>query len=94
MTNILRDELNAARMGHDKPRMLELMDRLFSIVFAGRDRDSLEAIRLIFGYVDGLPIQTVELDAVDVARKLAEEKGLDPDQVVFLFENIRKMRSA
>lgn len=67
---------------------------LVSLMFYKKDpRVALDAAKLVIAYVEGLPTQTVELDVYDEARRIAAERGLDPDKVVSLYEAKRAARA-
>lgn len=65
---------------------------LVAIVIKGKGKESVEAAKLIMSYTDGLPVQVVELDIYDVARREAEARGLDPDKVVSILDALRARR--
>ena len=49
--------------------------------------------RMIWEYMDGKPDQKLELEILDAARAAATARGLDPDNVVRLFEAARARRA-
>jgi hypothetical protein len=55
--------------------------RLVAIVLGGANRDSIEASRLLFSYVEGLPVQPIEFDVARVVMELAADRGLDQDDI-------------
>jgi hypothetical protein len=70
-----------------------MVARLVRTVISGKPREAVEAAKLIMAYTDGLPMQVVEVDVYDAARRLAEERGLDPEKVISLFEAVRAKRA-
>ena len=50
-------------------------------------------MKLIFSYTDGLPVQQVEVDFHDAARRAAEERGLNPDRVIHLYEQLKRQKA-
>jgi uncharacterized protein DUF5681 len=70
------------------------MANLVRIMCYGKGKEAVEAFKLAMSYTDGLPIQTVEIDVYDAARREAEARGLDPDKVVSILEGLRQRRTA
>jgi hypothetical protein len=66
---------------------------LVRIMANGRGKDAVEAWKLAMAYADGLPVQTVEIDVYDAARREAEARGLDPEKVVSLLEGLKQRRT-
>jgi hypothetical protein len=72
----------------------KVAEHLVSLVFDRKDpRVALEAAKLVLAYVEGLPTQTVELDVYEEARRIAEERGLDPDRVIDLVAALKARRA-
>ncbi|HZO26709.1 MAG TPA: DUF5681 domain-containing protein [Chloroflexota bacterium] len=90
ITELLAAELERAAGRSDVTKGQKLVERLVSIALQGKRSDSVAAMRLIMSYTDGLPVQHVELDVYDAARRLAEERGLDPDRVIRLYDQIKQ----
>lgn len=95
ITDSLRAELEQPVRGKSgKTKRQAMVDRLLLIALTGKRTEALAAMKLILAYTDGLPVQQVEVDVYDVARELAQARGLDPERVVNLFETIKRKRAA
>jgi hypothetical protein len=70
-----------AEMGELITKARSIVRRLVNISIAGRDREAIEAARLIFAYMEGLPVQPVEFDVAKVVMALAEDRGLDKEDI-------------
>jgi hypothetical protein len=92
LTNLLGAELAKASGKSGQTREQRMVERLVTIALTGKRTEALRAMQLIFAYRDGLPVQTFELDVKDVARRLAEARGLDPENVVRLLDEVRRQR--
>jgi len=66
---------------------------LVRIMANGRGKEAVEAFKLVMAYTDGLPVQTVEVDVYDAARREAEARGLDPEKVVSILQGLRDRRA-
>ena len=71
-----------------------LVAALFKIAFRGRDREAIEAARLLIAYSDGLATQSIQLDIYDVAREEARRRGLPEERVVSLLDARLRARGA
>lgn len=95
ITDSLRAELEQPVRGKSgKTKRQALVDRLLLIALTGKRSEALPAMKLIFAYADGLPTQQVEVDVYDVARELAQARGLDPERVINLYEQIKRRRAS
>ena len=65
------------------------ISRCVDLALAGRP----DMIRLIWEYLEGKPDQTIKLDIYDEARRVAEARGLDPDNVVNILDGLRQRRT-
>jgi hypothetical protein len=74
-------------------KLQAMVANMVSLVINGRSKESVEAFKLILSYTDGLPVQTVELDVYDAARREAEARGLDPEKVISILEGVRQRRT-
>ncbi len=88
---LLRKLGEAARTGGTNAE--KAADHLIKLMFHREPRIALEASKLVLAYVEGMPTQTLEVDVYDAARQLAEQRGLDPEKVVSLFEAIKQRRA-
>lgn len=93
VTEALLAELAKDHGRKGQSKLEAMVARLVKTVISGKAREAVEAAKLIMAYTDGLPVQMVEVDVYDAARRLAEERGLDPEKVVSLFESIRSRRA-
>ena len=95
LTDLLKVELQKPAKGKSGlTKGQKLIERLVGIALSGKRGESIQAMRLLFAYSDGLPDQTVELDVYDAARRIAQERGLDPDRVVTIFDAVKSKRRA
>jgi hypothetical protein len=95
ISDSLRTELEQPVRGKSgKTKRQALVDRLLLIALTGKRTEALAAMKLIFSYTDGLPTQQVEVDVYDVARELAQARGLDPERVINLYEQIKRRRAS
>lgn len=67
------------RMGEVVTKAQSVARRLVGIVLHGQDRNSVEAAKLLFSYVEGLPVQPVEFDIARVVNEIAESRHLSED---------------
>lgn len=94
LTALLKAELQQPARGKSGvTKGQKLVERLLGIALNGKRSESVQAMRLLFAYSDGLPVQTFELDVYEAARRLAEERQLDPDRVVILLDEVKRRRS-
>jgi len=49
--------------------------------------------RLLMEYVYGKPVQPVEIDIRREAERIAAERGLDPNRIISLAEELRKRQA-
>lgn len=70
-----------ADLGEVITKARSIARRLVSIVTSGANRDSIEAARLLFAYVEGLPVQPIEFDVAKVVLELAKDRGLDQEDI-------------
>lgn len=90
VTELLTAELEKIAGRSDMTKAQKLVERLLSIALQGKRSESVAAMRLIMVYVDGLPAQQIDLDIYDVIPGLARDRGLDPERVVILYDQIKK----
>lgn len=93
VTEALLAELAKPHGRNGATKLEAMVTRLVKTVISGKPREAVEAAKLIMTYTDGLPVQMVEVDVYDAARRLAEERGLDPEKVVSLFDAIKARRA-
>lgn len=93
VTEALLAELAKSHGRGGATKLEAMVARLVKTVISGRGKEAVEAAKLIMTYTDGLPVQMVEVDVYDAARRLAEERGLDPEKVISLFEAIKARRA-
>lgn len=93
VTEALLAELAKSHGRNGATKLEAMVARLVKTVISGKPREAVEAAKLIMSYTDGLPVQMVEVDVYDAARRLAEERGLDPEKVVSLFDAIKARRA-
>ena len=93
VTEALLAELAKSHGRNGATKLEAMVARLVKTVISGKPREAVEAAKLIMSYTDGLPVQMVEVDVYDAARRLAEERGLDPEKVISLFDAIKSRRA-
>jgi Family of unknown function (DUF5681) len=92
LSDALNDELQkAARNGTDRTKAEAIITRLVNIVLTGDRGESVAAAKLLWAYHEGQPTQPIVIE--DEARRVAAERGLDPDRVITLFESIKRRAS-
>ena len=90
ITELLAAELEKSAIKNGQTREQRMVERLVTIALTGKRSESLQAMKLIFAYRDGLPTQRLEVDFYDAARRAAEERGLNPDRVIHLYEQLKR----
>lgn len=75
-----------------KTKLQAMVASMVSLVISGRSKEAVEAFKLLAAYTDGLPVQTVEIDVFDAARREAEARGLDPEKVVSILQGLQGRR--
>lgn len=93
VTEALLAELAKDHGKSGKSKLDAMVAKLVSTVIYGKAREAVEAAKLIMSYTDGMPVQMVEVDVYDVARQLAEARGLDPEKVISIFESVKQRRA-
>jgi len=68
--------------------------RLVNIVLMGRDRDSIEAAKLLFAYIEGMPVQPIEFDVSKVVMEIATARGLDSEDTKRALDETRRILNA
>lgn len=83
------------RMGEIVTKAQSVARRLIGIVLHGQDRNAVEAAKLVFSYVEGLPVQPVEFDISKVVTQIAEARNLsEADKARAIEETRRVIREA
>jgi len=93
ITDALLLELAKPHGRNGLTKLQAMVANLVNIVIRGKGKEAVEVAKLIATYTDGLPVQMVEVDVYDAARRLAEERGLDPEKVIGLFDAIKSRRA-
>jgi hypothetical protein len=92
LTDALTAELQkAVTKDSDRTKAQAIITRLVNIVLTGDRSESVAAAKLLWAYHEGQPTQPIVIE--DEARRVAAERGLDPDRVVTLFESIKRRAS-
>lgn len=92
VTDAILRELAKAHGRQGKTRLEAMVANMVGLAINQRTREAVDAFKTILAYTDGLPIQTVEVDIYDVARREAEARGLDPEKVVSILERLKQQR--
>ena len=83
----LRDELEKMAQGSSVSNKQMVVSRLLNQALAG----DMQAIKLIFEYVDGKPVQPI--DVRREAERIATQYGVDPAKVIVLAEKLKQQRT-
>lgn len=92
ITEAILAELAKQHGRQGKTKLEAMVASMVSMAINGRSKEAVEVFKLIMGYTDGLPVQTIEIDVYDAARREAERRGLDPDKVVSILEGLQQRR--
>ena len=82
LTELLGAELAKTASKNGQTREQRLVERLVSIALTGKRGEALAAMKLIFAYRDGLPVQPIDLEIRRAAERIAETTGADADWLV------------
>lgn len=82
LTELLGAELAKTASKNGQTREQRLVERLVSIALTGKRGEALAAMKLIFAYRDGLPVQPIDLEIRRAAERIAEATGADADWLV------------
>lgn len=94
ITAAILAELAKAHGRQGKTKLEAMVANMVSLAISGKNKEAVETFKLILSYTDGMPVQTIELDVYDEARRVAEARGLDPDKVVSILEGLKQRRGA
>ena len=94
VTDAILAELARQHGRNGKTKLDAMVANMVALAINGRSKEAVEAFKLILSYTDGLPVQTVEIDVYDAARREAEARGLDPEKVVSILEGLKQRRGA
>lgn len=82
LTEILTEELAKPSGKSGQTREQRMIERLVTIALTGKRGEALQAMKLIFAYRDGLPVQPIELEVRRAAERIAERTGADADWLI------------
>lgn len=82
LTDVLAAELAKPSGKSGQTREQRMIERLVTIAITGKRSEAIQAMKLIFAYRDGLPIQPIELEVSRAAREIAARTGADPEWLV------------
>lgn len=82
LTDLLAVELAKPASKNGQTREQRMIERLVSIALTGKRNEALQAMKLIFAYRDGLPVQPIELEVKRAAERIAAATGADPEWLV------------
>jgi hypothetical protein len=88
LTDILTAELAKASGKSGQTREQRMIERLVTIAITGKRSEAIQAMKLIFAYRDGLPVQPIELEIRRAAEAIAARTGADTDWLVKRAEEI------
>lgn len=93
ITDAVLKELAKQHGRQGRTKLDAAVAKLVTMMISGKPKDVIEAFKIILPYTDGLPVQTVEVDVYDAARREAEARGLDPEKVVSILEGLKQRRA-
>ena len=93
ITEAILAELAKSHGRQGKTKLDAMVANMVTFAINGRSKEAVEVFKIILSYTDGLPVQTVEIDVYDAARREAEARGLDPDKVVSILEGLKQRRT-
>lgn len=93
VTDAILRELAKLHGRQGKTRLEAMVANMVGLAITGRSKEAVDAFKTILSYTDGLPVQTVEVDVYDAARREAEARGLDPEKVVSILEGLKQRRA-
>lgn len=82
LTEILAVELEKPAAKTGQTRAQRMMERLVTIALTGKRGEAIQAMKLIFAYRDGLPVQPIDIEIRRVAERLAADYGLDAADLI------------
>lgn len=82
LTDILTTELAKPSGKSGQTREQRMIERLVTIAITGKRSEAIQAMKLIFAYRDGLPVQPIELEVRRAAERIAAATGADPDWLI------------
>lgn len=88
LTDLLGLELEKPATKNGQTRAQRMMERLVTIALTGKRNEALTAMKLIFAYRDGLPVQPVDIEIRRVAERLAADYGLNAAELIREAEEI------
>lgn len=95
LTDDLKAELDKSVRGNgEKTKRRALIERLVGIALTGKRAEAIAAMKLIFSYTDGLPVQPIELEVKRAAEQFAARTGADPDWLVRRAQEIAQAAGA
>lgn len=92
ITEAMLAELAKPHGRQGKTKLEAMVSNMVTFAISGRSKEAVEVFKIILSYTDGLPVQTVEVDVYDAARREAEARGLDPEKVVSILEGLKQRR--
>jgi hypothetical protein len=93
ITQAILAELAKSHGRQGKTKLEAMVSNMVTFAINRRSKEAVEVFKIILSYTDGLPVQTVEIDVYDAARREAEARGLDPDKVVSILEGLKQRRT-
>lgn len=82
LTDLLGGELAKPSGKSGQTREQRMIERLVTIALTGKRGEALQAMKLIFAYRDGLPVQPIELEVRRAAEQIAARTGADADWLI------------
>lgn len=93
VTEAILAELAKDHGRQGKTKLQAMVANMVTFAIKGRSKEAVEVFKIILSYTDGLPVQTLEVDVYDAARREAEARGLDPEKVVSILEGLKQRRT-
>lgn len=82
LSDLLAVELGKPGGRNGQTREQRMIERLVTIAITGKRSEAIQAMKLIFAYRDGLPVQPIELEVRRAAERLAAATGADPEFLI------------
>jgi hypothetical protein len=82
LTDLLGGELAKPSGKSGQSREQRMIERLVTIAITGKRSEAIQAMKLIFAYREGLPVQPIDLEVSKAAARLAAAIGADPEFLI------------
>jgi hypothetical protein len=93
ITEAIQKELRAKAHGGKLTNLQLMVKALVDTAKLYGTSESVAAAKLILSYVEGLPVQSIELDIRQEAERIAAEHGVDPSRLISLADELKKRKA-